>query len=602
MAGNYTFVDALERNARAVGGALALVQGRRLRTYRDLDRRANQIGHAYLELGLKRGERVALALTNGIEFVECTYGGWKDALVSVPVNYRFMDAELIHVLDNSDSVGVVLEDQFLGTFERIRAQLPKIRFMLVVGETPSDPSRQIFNFADFTMRQPEGKPRLPWPEQTNEDTGYNIYTGGTTGLPKGISYGEKAMLKTAVEGLSSFVPSLLRRAARDEAGNLPGGGITRRLLQAPATAKSLQWILEHAPLGNNSLLPRWVQGRARALVVSPMMHSVGWGVSHALTKMGGTVYILEGKSYDPEEAYAMIRDHRINFLAAIGDSTLKPLLHVLDERGAAPIQHLTTIGSVGMPAAAEVKERLLKTHLPGSTFVDVLGGSEITGISFQIYTARDKVFNKVTFPVSERNLIINPETGAPVRPGEVGELARRTNVPPQGYYKDPEKTAKLIRQFNGQTWLMSGDLAQLDENGETFTFVGRGSECINTGGEKVYPDEVETVIKKLAGVEMVGVTATPDEKYGELVTAVIKMESDAQLSSEAVIDHCKDKIAGYKRPRKVIFVDEFPTTLIGKPHYKGLRDLAKRIKAEEASSPATESIATSGSAAGSVAN
>lgn len=155
MAGNYTFVDALERNARAIGGALALVQGRRLRTYRDLDRRANQIGHAYLELGLKRGERVALALTNGIEFVECTYGGWKDALVSVPINYRFMDAELIHVLDNSDSVGVVLEDQFLETFQRIRSQLPKIRFMLVVGKTPSEPSRQIFNFADFTMRQPE---------------------------------------------------------------------------------------------------------------------------------------------------------------------------------------------------------------------------------------------------------------------------------------------------------------------------------------------------------------------------------------------------------------------------------------------------------------
>ncbi len=584
MAGNYTFVDALERNARAIGGALALVQGRRLRTYRDLDRRANQIGHAYLELGLKRGERVALALTNCIEFVECTYGGWKDALVSVPINYRFMDAELIHVLDNSDSVGVVLEDPFLETFEHIRLQLPKIRFLLVVGETPSDPTRQIFNFEEFISRQPGTKPRLPWPEQTNEDTGYNIYTGGTTGLPKGISYGEKAMLKTAVEGLSSFVPNLLRRSARNESPQLPGGQLTRRLLQARATARALQWALEHAPLGNNNLLPRWVQGRARALVVSPMMHSVGWGVSHALTKVGGTVYILEGRSYNPEEAYALIRDHHINFLAAIGDATLKPLLHVLDEHGADPIRHLTMIGSVGMPASAEVKERLLKVHLPETTFVDILGGSEITGISFQIYTARDTVFNKVTFPISERNLIINPETGVPVKPGEVGELARRTHVPPQGYYKDPEKTAKLIRQFNGQTWLMSGDLARLDDNGETFTFVGRGSECINTGGEKVYPDEVETVIKKLDGIEMVGVTATPDEKYGELVTAVIKTAPDAQLNSQDVIEFCKDKIAGYKRPRKVIFVDEFPTTLIGKPHYKGLRELAKRVKQEEAGS------------------
>jgi len=590
MVGNYTFVNALELNARVIGGALALVQGRRFRTYRDLNERANQIGHAYLELGVKRNERIAIALTNSIEFVECTYGGWKDALVSVPVNYRFMDAELTHVLENSDSIGAVVEAQFLETFLRIRPNLPKLRFILVVGNTPTTLAERIYNFEDIVSRQPRTKPPLLWAEQGNDDTGYNIYTGGTTGLPKGISYGEKAMLKTAVEGLSSFLPGLLRRfvasaepASPDDTFSPSSWAVDfgRRLLTAPRTARNLQWLLEHAPLANNRFLPRWVQGRARALVVSPMMHSVGWGVSHTLTKVGGTVYILEGKSFDANEAYDAIRDHRINFLAAIGDSTLKPLLHVLDERGAGPIQHLSTIGSVGMPASAEIKERLLKVHLPNSSFIDILGGSEITGLSFQIYTAKDSVFSKVTFPISDRNLIIDPETGLTVKPGQVGELARRTSVPPQGYYKDPEKTKKLIRQFNGETWLMSGDLAQLDDNGETFTFVGRGSECINTGGEKVYPDEVETVIKKLEGVEMIGVTATPDDKYGELVTAVIKLAEGAQLTQDDVINFCRDKIAGYKRPRKVIFVDEFPTTLIGKAHYKGLRDLAKRVKAEE---------------------
>ena len=590
MAGNYTFVHALELNARVIPGALALVQGRRIRTYRDLNERANQIAHAYLELGVKRSERIAIALTNCIEFVECTYAGWKGALVSVPVNYRFMDAELTHVLDNSDSVGLVTEPEFLETFRRIRPNLSKLRFILVVGDTPSEPENRIYNFEELVSRQPITKPKLLWREQTNDDTGYNIYTGGTTGMPKGISYGEKAMLKTATEAIGSFLPNILRRIADSDPATLrsaPAGALLstdtgRRLLKSRSTARALQWLIEHAPLSNNRFLPRTIQGRARALVVSPMMHSVGWGVSHALTKAGGTVHILEGRSYDPVEAYETIRDNKINFLASIGDATLKPLLEVLDERGAAAIQHLTLIGAVGMPTAAEVKERLLKTHLPNATFIDIIGGSELTGISFQIYTARDTVFNKVTFPVSERNMIIDPETGRPVAPGEVGELARRTDIPPQGYYKDPEKTKKLIRQFDGQTWLMSGDLARLNEDGQTFTFVGRGSECINTGGEKVYPDEVETVIKKLDGVEMVGVTATPDEKYGELVTAVIKPAEGATLTDEQVFEHCKGKIAGYKRPRKVIFVDEFPTTLIGKPHYKGLRDLAKRIKEEEA--------------------
>ena len=429
-----------------------------------------------------------------------------------------------------------------------------------------------------------------WAEQGNDDTGYNIYTGGTTGLPKEISYCEKAMLKTAVEGLSSFLPKLLRQASKLESSSLrglPGGGLLdnvkgRCLLAAATTTRVLQWPAEHAPLFNNSMLPRRVQGRVRALVVSPMMHSVGWGVSHALTKMGGTVYLLEGKTYDPIEAYEIIRDHRINFLAAIGDSTLRPLLQVLDERGADAVRHLGVIGSVGMPASADVKERLLKTHLPETTFVDVLDGSEITGSSFQVYTSKDAVFNKVTFPVSDRNQIIDPETGVPVKPGEVGELPRRTRVPSQqGYYKDPEKTKKLIREFNGETWLMSGDLARLDEDGETFTFVGRGSECINTGGEKVYPDEVESIVKKLSGVEMVGVTATPDEKYGELVATVIKPADGVKLTAEQVMTFCQDKIAGYKRPRKVIFVDEFPTTLIGKAHYKGLRGLAKQVKERE---------------------
>jgi fatty-acyl-CoA synthase len=584
MAGRHTFVRGLEGNARYIPGALAVVQGRRLRTYEDLNARANQFGNALLKLGVRRGERIALLLTNRIEFLECSYGCWKDALVSVPVNYRFQDTELRHVLENADSVGVVVEAAFLPTIQRIRDQLPLLRFIIALDDVTADPEQGIYNYEALLRKASRDKPPLLWAEQRDEDTGYNIYTGGTTGLPKGISYTERDMLKTAIEALASFLPGMMRRTSRMDGAELralPGGRWLdtdwgRRMLASPRTAQWATWAVEHAPLANNRFMPRRMQGRARALVASPMMHSVGWGVSHALTKMGGTVYLLEGQSYDPGEAFDLIREHRINFLAAIGDATLRPLLAVLDERGAQEIQHLSLIGAVGMPTGADVKERLLKTHLPQARFVDIIGGSEITGISFQMYTGRDAVFNKVTFPVSERNRIIDPETGVPVAPGEIGELARRTRVPPQGYYKDPEKTRKLIREFGGETWLMSGDLARLDESGETFTFVGRGSECINTGGEKVYPEEVETLLKKMPGVEQVGLTATPDIRYGDLVTAVIQPAEGASLTEADVMAFCRDKIAGYKRPRRVIFVDVFPTTLIGKPHYKALRDLARQ--------------------------
>jgi len=581
MAGKHTSVYALEQNAKVIPGTAALVQGSHVSTYRDFNDKANQAGHALLELGVQRAERFAIALTNSFEFVECTFGAWKIAAITVPLNYRFMDNELINVIDNSDSVGVVLEDDFVETFMRIRPRLPKVRFYLVVGQTPSDPENQIYNFEEFVSRQPVTKPDLPWPEQSDDDIGYNIYTGGTTGMPKGISYNERALLETVREGAVGGIDKILQslsNADSEKLKKIPGGSLlSNRIVSALVMSRPgkslLTLVIKTAPLSYRSFLVKRASGSARGLVVSPMMHSVGWGVSHALPRIGGTVYLLENKSFDAKEAVQLLKQNNIAFLAAIGDATLKPILAELDEH---PVRlpYLKTIGAVGMPTSPEVKEGLLKRHLPQAVFVDVIGGSELTGMAMTMYTSNDTRFDKATFPTTDSVLIVNPETGIPVAPGEIGELARKTKILPNGYYKDPEKTKKLIRQFDGQTWIMSGDLAMLDENGH-FHFVGRGSECINTGGEKVYPEEVENLVKQLEGVKMVGVTATPDDKYGELVTAVIEREDNAAISEEDIINFTKGKISGYKRPRKVIFVDEFPRTLIGKPHYKGLRDLAK---------------------------
>lgn len=594
MAGKHTFVNALEQNAKIIPGSAALVQGTRMLTYNDLNKRANQAGRSFLELGVNRSDRVAIALTNCIEFLECTYGLWKCACISVPLNYRFQDEEWVYVVDNSDCVGLVVEQQFLPLFLRIKHRLPKLQFCLVVGEEATDTVHQIYNYHDYLGQQSEEKPNLIWAEQSDNDIGYNIYTGGTTGMPKGISYNEKAMLKTALEGGAASVPRVLKNLADSDdppLPSIPGGGLLetnlgRSFLRSKRTAKAATWLVERIPVSYNKILPKRISGNAKAMVVSPLMHSVGWGVAHGLTRVGGTVFLLSGEHYDPAEALRLIQENRINFLAAIGDATLKPIIAELEKgqknaSGEYPenkveyeISCLKTIGAVGMPTSPEVKETLLKKYLPESTFIDVIGGSEMTGMGMTVYTAKDTEFNKASFPTSERMKIINSETGEPVKPGEIGELARRTNILPNGYYKDPEKTRKLIREFNGETWLMSGDLALLDEKGY-FHFVGRGSECINTGGEKVYPEEVENILIKMDGVKMVGLTATPDERLGELVTAVIELEDSYDLSEGEIIEFTKGKISGYKRPRRIIFTDEFPRTLVGKPHYKGLRELAK---------------------------
>ncbi len=584
MAGNCTFVYGLEKNAKLIPNAVAISQGNRYLTYKDLDQRANQLGKALLRLGVGRGERVSIALTNSFEFLESTFGAWKLAAITIPLNYRFMDEELIHVLDNSDSVGVILDAEYLEMFQRIWPRLPNIRFLLVVGDCEADAKNNIYHYDTLLRQFSATKPKLAWKEQGNEDTGYNIYTGGTTGMPKGISYTEKGFTKTVVEALGSNAPDLVQRIS--EAPDhllrlLPGGRLIssrvgRAILRFPLWGKIAAKGAKYAPASYNRFLAKMLAGDVRVLLVSPLMHAWAWAISANLIKLGGTVFLLDSAHYDVEEALGLISKNKIRAIAAIGDSTLKPILTELDAHpNKYNLDTLNVIIASGMPTSPEVKEGLLKRHMNNTILLDVLISSEITHGAATIYTSADTNFNKAVFKVTDRIQVLNSDTGEPVSVGEVGEVARQTDVVPQGYYKDPEKTKKLIREFNGKTWLMSGDLAELRADG-SFSFVGRGSECINTGGEKVYPEEVENLIKQMDEVEIVGITATPDEKYGEAVTAVIQLKAGRQLTQQQVIEFTQGKISGYKRPRRILFVKEFPTTLIGKPHYKALRELAKQ--------------------------
>lgn len=498
-----------------------------------------------------------------------------------PLNYRFMDEELINVLDNSDSVGAIVEAEFIDCFLRIKAHLPKLKFIIQVGGQQSKHA-SLLHYDHWLKTQSKSKPKLTWPEQSDNDIGYNIYTGGTTGMPKGISYNEKTMVRSTMEGFSGSVPTVLKQISQAKDSTLeqvPGGWFLksktgRKLMAANSTATLVRWILLHIPTSYRPGPAKMMAGKLRILIVSPMMHSLGWVLTFVPAKFGATTFLLEGKSFHPEEALKTIAQNQISILGAIGDATLKPLLASLDQQPY-DLSSLQGIFASGMPSSAEVKRRLLQEYMPNCRFMDFIGGSELTGMAFRFYTKHDTEFNKSSFPVNDRIMILNPETGKPVATGEVGEMARRTDNLPNGYYKDPEKTKKLIRHYHGQTWLMSGDLAELDENG-TFHFVGRGSECINTGGEKVYPEEVENILLKMPGIKTVGITATPDEQWGELVTAIIQTDTDLELTEEEIIAYTKDKISGYKRPRRVIFVEEFPTTLIGKPHYRALRELAKQ--------------------------
>jgi acyl-CoA synthetase (AMP-forming)/AMP-acid ligase II len=313
-------------------------------------------------------------------------------------------------------------------------------------------------------------------------------------------------------------------------------------------------------------------GRFRAGFVSPFMHAWAYAIHLSILRSGGTVVIPAGTSFNAEDALEMIESKRVNFLTAIGDANLRPMVDAL-ERKKYDMQSLFGIIASGMYTSPDVKRRLFE-QIPHLLLLDVFISSEISHGAFRIYTAADKELQKATFKTTDSIKVLDPETCEPVKPGETGEVARRTESLPEGYYKDKEKTNELIREINGEHWLFSGDMAMLDKDGY-FHFVGRGSECINTGGEKVYPEEVEEVIKRHSKVENAGVTGVPDEKWGEAVTAIVQLKKGEKAGESEIIDFCRDRMAGYKKPKHVIFVEELPTTTIGKAWYKELRKLVE---------------------------
>ena len=576
-----TFLYGIEQSAKINPKKPAIIYGDKEFTWEEFDGRVNALAHAFLDIGLKRGERISIALYNCNQFTEVTCAAWKIAAITVPLNYRFMDKELYYVLDNSDTVAVVLDQDFIDIFQRLGPELKKVRYYIVLGNNMPP---EWLSYEELIKKYPKNKPELPWKQQSDDDIGYNIYTGGTTGYPKGIAYTEENFIGTLIETISGSIPEILKRLSKAPdsmfkslpvpvVGSLAATRPVRWILRRDTVAKLIKTILPKMPM-SSSLIPRLIGGKLKALFVSPFMHAWAWAIHLAILRVGGTIVIPDNKSYDPDEALKIIEDRKIQVMAAIGDATLKPMVLALDKKKYDTKSLFCVIAS-GMPTSSDVKKKLLG-HMPQLMLLDVFISSELSHGAFTPYTASDKEFEKVTFQTTDNIKIIDPETGKPVKPGEIGEVARRTETLPEGYYKDPEKTKKLIRTIDGAHWLFSGDLARLDERGY-FHFVGRGSECINTGGEKVYPEEVEELIKQYPKVENVGITGVPDEKWGEAVTAIVQLKEGEKATPEEIREFCKGKISGYKRPKHVLFVDELPTTLIGKAHYAELRKLAKKM-------------------------
>lgn len=508
----------------------ALIHGDRVIAWGDFERRTNALAQAFIAAGAVPGDKLAHLMRNSPAYLETTVAGFKSRLVHVNVNYRYTGEELLYILDNSDSTVVVFDGEFAEVLDTIRSRLPLVRLWVQVG---GDTAPFAVDY-ETVAAQAATPPNL---DHQPTDMMF-IYTGGTTGMPKGVMWDQGDMWEILVKG-----------------GVLWNG-------EPPARLEGWLDMVRNLPV------------RQRVLVGPPLMHGTGFLTGMMALARGGSSITLTDRSFQPLEALEAARRWQPDTGVIVGDAFARPLLRALDETGdSAAIASLRVIVSSGTMWSPEVKAGLLK-HNPMMALIDAFSSSEALGMGSAVTTAADA--GKPTRFVGDENTLVLDEDMRPVPRGTgvVGRVARG-GLLPRGYYKDEAKTARTFAEIDGKRYCLAGDQATIEDDG-TIVLLGRGSHCINTGGEKVFPEEVEETLKTHPLVEDALVFGVADEKWGQAVTAVVEA---AGAEPAELIAHVRKQLAAYKSPKRVILVAKVPRAPNGKADYAAAKAIAMEMEA-----------------------
>jgi fatty-acyl-CoA synthase len=545
----FNLADLFEIVATTVPDRLALVAGGERRTYRELDERASRVAHHLLAAGIAGGEHVAVYAWNRAEWLEAELGIYKARGAVINVNYRYVPDELAYLLENSDAVAVIFERAFAPRLLAARRGAPALRHFVVLddGSDDAESAAAVAALGAVSYEEALGAASLARDfEARSGDDPYILYTGGTTGLPKGVVWRSEDIFFAA----------------------LGGGGFGQPPIQTPEELAG-----RVSPDGAQTV----------GVVNAPMMHGGGQWVTFISFYGGNTVVLNCARHYDGAAVLRLAEQERANSIMVVGDAMARPLADALAAPGASyDLSALAGIGSGGAILSKAVKEEL-RARVPGVMVSDSFGASE-TGAAG---TVRD--FNGPAagprFTIGEFVTVLD-EHGRRVEPGsgQVGRLARRGHIP-LAYYKDEEKTAAtFVTDADGVRWVVPGDNATIEADG-TLNLLGRGSGCINTGGEKVYPEEVEAALKAHPEVLDAVVVGISDDRLVERVAAIVTPRAAARPSLEDLQVFCRTKLAGYKVPRQVQLTDEIPRTAVGKPDYRWAKRLAESGDPALSSSP-----------------
>jgi fatty-acyl-CoA synthase len=531
---DWNFADVWDAVAATVPDRPALQQGGVRRDWAGFERRAASVAGALAAAGLPHQAKVAQYLYNCPEYLESLYACFKAGLVPVNTNYRYTDDELVYLWENSDSEAVIFHGSFAERVAGLRSRLPAVKLWMWVddGTGPGRPEWAV-DYAEAV----DHEPLVARGPRSGDDLIF-IYTGGTTGMPKGVMWRQDDLF------------AVLNRTGEVR---YPEDG----------TVDDVRSILSRPP--------RYPP--ARLVPGPPLMHGTGLFTAMSVLDSGGSVVMPESRHFDVEALLGLVATERVTEVSIVGDAFAKPILAALEaDPGRWDISSLWLIISSGVMWSAEVKDGLLR-HNPRLTLVDTLGSSEAVGMA-RSTTRAGQTADTAGFMLGPDTRVI-ADDGRDVVPGsgEQGRIALRGRGP-MGYYKDPDKSAATFTVIDGVRWAVPGDFATVRADGSV-QLLGRGSVCINTGGEKVFPEEVEEVLKRHPGVADAVVVGVPDERFGESVTAVVEPVPGGPVPPpEDLIEWVRGRLAGYKAPRRVLEVETIGRSPSGKVDYRRLRDLA----------------------------
>jgi len=522
----WNFGDLLDGCERVLPpDALALGYGERRIGWGEYGRRSNALARAFLERGAEPGDKVAFYLRNDPAYMETLGACFKARLVHVNVNYRYLDDELHYIFDDSDAKFGVFDGEFVERVDAVRGRLPKVEAWLQVGGETAPFAEPYEDWAT----QGDGEP-LPI-ERSGEDLLF-IYTGGTTGMPKGVMWTHQALWGALGHGRNAAVnQGAMPDRPEDHVAN----------------------VGRHGP--GPVMIP-----------ACPLMHGTGLFTAIGNLTGGGSLVTLQAHGFDPEELFDTVESARANSVVIVGDAFAKPMLKALDQNaGRWDLSPLKVIISSGVMWSQDVKQGLLGHH-PGMLLADMFGSSEAVGFGASVSSAAAGT-KTAKFQLGESCKVFTEDFREVVPgSGERGFIARCGPIP-SGYYKDREKTAKTFPMIDGVRYSIPGDWCTVEADG-TLTLLGRGSACINTAGEKVHAEEVEEVLKTHPEVADALVVGLPDEKWGQAVTAVVQLDDPASQDEAAMRAFVRERLAGYKVPKRILAVSRMFRAPNGKADYK----------------------------------